>query len=159
MYFLQSYLGERSFQVKCGRLSNTYTQGTGLVQDGVISPILFNLMINDIFDTVSNDFSYAIYADDCTVWTQGRGIARLVRSMQTTLDALAEWAQNWGFTFTPSKCKAVVFRRYMNRRELENLPALRINSEQIQYDESVKFLGVYFDTRLNLNIHVQHICT
>ena len=110
MYFLKSYLGARSFQVKCGELSNTFIQETGLVQGGVISPLLFNIMINDIFDNIPDSFSYAIYADDCAVWTQGRGAARLVRSMQTTLDTLAEWAEHWGFTFTPAKCKAVIVR-------------------------------------------------
>ena len=35
-----------------GCLSDTYEQENGLVQGGVISPILFNIMISDIFDNI-----------------------------------------------------------------------------------------------------------
>ena len=159
LYFLQSYLGERSFQVKCGRLSDVFRQETGLVQGGVISPLLFNLMIDDIFATVPNDFSFAMYADDCALWIQGRNLVRLVQLMQLALNDLSHWAEQWGFTFTPSKCQAVVFRRYMNRDEMLHLPTLRINDEPVSYSDCVKFLGVCMDTRLNMNHHVQYVRT
>ena len=159
MYFLKAYLGMRTFQVKCGCLSDIFQQDTGLVQGGVVSPLLFNLMINDIFDNIPNEFSYAIYADDCALWIQGRNATRIVQSMQTALDTVTEWAQHWGFTFTPPKCQAVVFRRYMNKNEIQNLPLLRVNNETIAYVDSVKFLGVNLDSRLNMNTHVQYVRT
>ena len=157
MYFLQCYLGERSFQVKCGCFSNVFRQETGLVQGGVISPILFNLMIDDIFDDISDEFSYAIYADDCALWTQGGSVPQLVHSMQTSLNILSDWAKKWGFIFTPSKCQAIIFRRYMNRNAVVHPPPLLLDNEQILYSDSVKFLGVCLDAKLNMTDHVQHL--
>ena len=159
LYFLQSYLGERSFQVKCGCLSDIFRQETGLVQGGVVSPLLFNLMIDDIFTTLPPEFSFAMYADDCALWIQGRNLVRLLRLMQLALNDLSHWAQQWGFTFTPSKCQTVVFRRYMNQSEMVNLPTLMINDEPVPYSNCVKFLGVCLDTRLNMNHHVQYVRT
>ena len=80
--------------------------------------------------------------------------------MQLALtDLSSHWAQHWGFTFTPSKCQAVVFHRYMNQDEMVNLPTLMINDESVPYSNCVKFVGVCLDTKLNMNQHVQYIRT
>ena len=117
------------------------------------------MMINDIFDGLPQEFSSAIYADDCTLWLQGRDAMTLADDMQQALDSLAEWANMWGFTFTPSKCKAVFYSRYMPKRELENVPQLTLNNEHVPYAQSALFLGVYLDARLNLVEHVKYIRT
>ena len=157
MSFIKNYLSHRTFQVKCGRLSNVFIQENGVVQGGILSPILFNLMINDLFDNVPDGFSYAMYADDCAIWIQGRHLPRLVQAMQNALNCLVEWTNIWGFQFTPSKCSAVIFHRYMNKKEMINIPHLTINGEQLCYDEGFKFLGVYLDSKLNMNQHIQYL--
>ena len=78
MSFIKRYLSGRTFQVKCGRLSNVFVQENGVVQGGILSPILFNLMINDLFDNVPDGFSHAMYSDDCAIWIQGRHLPQLV---------------------------------------------------------------------------------
>lgn len=41
------------------------TEGeNGILQGIVISPVLFNIMINDIFKSVSPDIEVSLYADD-----------------------------------------------------------------------------------------------
>ena len=107
------------------------------------------MMINDIYDNVPNECSYALYADDCAIWIQGRRLPQLVTTMQRALDTIQTWADNWGFTLTPSKCSAVIFSRYMNTRELHNITPLKIKDEVLSYNDDVKFLGVFFDSRLN----------
>ena len=157
MTFLQGYLSGRTFQVRNGVLSDSFEQENGLVQGGVISPILFTLLINDIFADVPNAVKYALYADDCSMWVQGRHILPLVETMQTALDRICRWTDYWGFVFSPPKCQAIVFRRYMKERELDNIPDLRIYNETVTYSEDVKFLGVILDSRLNMKKHAQYI--
>lgn len=157
MYFIQSYLENRTFQVRNGTLSDIFEQENGLVQGGVISPILFNIMIDDVFHAVPSDVSRALYADDCSLWVQGRRILPLVNKMQSALDQVSTWTDQWGFLFSPHKCNAIIFRRFMKERELDNLPILQIYDQPVAYTDSVKFLGVMLDTRLNLNTMVQHL--
>ena len=157
MKFLQGYLHERTFQVSCGVLSDTFDQENGLVQGGVISPILFNLMINDIFHDISPEFQFALYADDCSMWITGRHILPLVVQMQTALDQVSRWADQWGFIFSPLKCNAIIFRRHMLARELHNLPDHKLYDQTVKYSEEVKFLGVILDSRLNLKKHLQYV--
>lgn len=48
------FLFERTFQVKIGEeLSAPYNILNGTPQGSAISPLLFNLMINDVFDKVN----------------------------------------------------------------------------------------------------------
>ena len=157
MTFVKNYLRGRTFQVKCGRLSNVFSQKNGVVQGGIISPILFNLMINDIFDDLPAVFSHAMYADDCALWIQGRHLPNLIADMQSALNRLVEWTNIWGFTFTPAKCTAVIFRRYMRRTELDGIPQLTITGLPLRYDDEVKFLGVLLDSRLTMTRHVEYV--
>ena len=159
MKFLQGYLEGRTFQVKCGGLSEVHNQENGLVQGGVISPVLFNIAINDIFSDIPEHISRALYADDCSMWIQGRHIRGLIEEMQGALDQISRWTDKWGFIFTPQKCNAIIFRRYMKSRELLNIPELKIYDQPLEYQDHVKFLGVILDTRLNYNRHVQFVKT
>ena len=122
-----------------------------------LSPILFNIMINDIFGNVSQDVSCALYADDCSMWVQGSRILPLIEKMQSALNEVSAWTDQWGLVFSPHKCNAIVFRRYKKERELTNLQALQIYNQPVQYTNVVKFLGVMLDSRLNLNKMIQYI--
>ena len=143
--------------MKSGRLSHLFPQENGVVQGGIISPILFNLMINDLFDDLPDEFSHAMYADDCALWIQGRQLPLLIKDMQKALNRLVEWTNIWGFTFTPAKCTAVIFRRYMRNNELAGIPHLTITGLPLIYDDEVKFLGVLLDSRLNMKRHVEYL--
>ena len=157
MHFIQAYLDNRTFQVRNGCYSDTFEQENGLVQGGVISPVLFNIMINDIFDDIPGNPTCALYADDCSLWVQGRRIRQLIERMQKALDHISSWADRWGFVFSPHKCNAIIFRRYMKADELTNLPSLKLYNECLVYSDEVKFLGVLLDTRLNLSKHIQYV--
>ena len=77
MHFIQAYFQHSTFQVRCGALSETFHQEYGLVQGGVISPILFNIAIDTIVDVMPPSVSIAVYADDCMIWAQGQRVPLL----------------------------------------------------------------------------------
>ncbi|XP_043219624.1 uncharacterized protein LOC122380493 isoform X1 [Amphibalanus amphitrite] len=157
MHFIQNFLKDRTFQVRCGTLSDTFMQNYGIVQGGVISPILFNLAIDSIADVLPPGVSYAIYADDVTIWVQGRRIPKLFRKLQDALNNIGEWASGTGFTFSSTKSNAILFRRGLRRVDLSVFPPLCINNDPIPIVDEVKYLGVILDSRMNLHSHVEYI--
>ncbi len=44
----------------------------GIPQGSVISPVLFNVMINNIFMNLDRRVGSALYADDGAIWVRGR---------------------------------------------------------------------------------------
>ena len=103
MHFINAYISDRTFQVRCGVLSDVFTQEFGLVQGGVLSPMLFNVAIDSIFDSIPRGISCAIYADDCALWVQGRQVLNLFQDIQHTLREVGEWSIRNGFTFSAEK--------------------------------------------------------
>ena len=91
--WIQSFLADRTQQVKLlGALSASRTVVAGVHQGEVISPMLFNVHMNDIEDTVPGVFqpSTCKYADDCTQYeiiSNGTG-----SHMEEVMNNLVVWA-------------------------------------------------------------------
>ena len=63
--FIQNFLSDRRFQVKSGAdFSNFYLQENGVPQGSILSPMLFNLKINNIMKSVSNNANASLFVDD-----------------------------------------------------------------------------------------------
>ncbi len=85
--WILDFLFERSFQVRVGEeMSASYDILNGTPQGSVISPILFYLMINDIFERVKPSIGKALYADDGAVWKRGRNLGNVVKGIQESIN-------------------------------------------------------------------------
>ena len=63
--WIKIFLFDRKIQVRIGsELSNKYMVGNGTPQGSVISPLLFIIMINDVFSKVPEDIGSSLFADD-----------------------------------------------------------------------------------------------
>ncbi|RUA04271.1 MAG: hypothetical protein DSY43_06760, partial [Gammaproteobacteria bacterium] len=154
--FIQNFLTDRKLRVGLGTThSDTYNLENGTPQGSVISPTLFNIMIDDIFQNKQKQVSTAKYADDATLWTSSRNIKTAAKRIQTTLKTTQTWANKWGFIINTNKTVGVIFRRYRSR--LLSAPNLYLNNLKVQFQSQAKFLGVTFDQYLTWAPHVADI--
>ena len=102
--WIQDFLKNRVIQVRVGEaMSNgTYIEN-GTPQGSVISPVLFNVMVNDIFKDIGSGFGFALFADDGTVWKRGRNIKHITEKIQEALNKIMEWGSRWGFKISTGK--------------------------------------------------------
>lgn len=72
------FLDRRTIEVKVGtEYSSRHFVENGTPQGSVCSPILFNIMINDIFDQVNGSVGKSLYADDGALWVRGQNVEYL----------------------------------------------------------------------------------
>ncbi len=108
--WIKDFLYERNIQVRIGsELSNQYTVENGTPQGSVVSPLLFIIMINDIFLKVPADIGRSLFADDGALWKRGRNMEYVVRKVQGALDKVVEWGSEWGCRFSVGKTQSVFF--------------------------------------------------
>ena len=71
-------------------MSKTVEVENGTPQGSVISPVLFNIMINDIFSNVGGGLGLSLFADDGAIWKRGRNVEHVIRQVQKALMTVEE---------------------------------------------------------------------
>lgn len=80
-------------------------------QGSVCSPILFNIMINDIYTQIDTGIGRSLYADNGALWKRGRNEIFVVRSLQGAVNKVENWANEWGFQFSIAKTQVICFTK------------------------------------------------
>lgn len=150
---IREFLSNRTIQVRVGSaISQKYEMENGTPQGSILSPLLFNVMINDIPSPTDVNTQASIFADDGSAWRSGKNVALLNRKLQEHLDAVADWANTWGFRLSEKKTTAMLISRARHPATAE--VTLKVNGVPIPVMREVKFLGVTFDSRLSWEPHI-----
>ena len=86
----------------------------GVAQDGLISPALFILYVNDM-PSPSHYVELALYADDRAIIATSRKPTLLVSYMESYLYNLQRWLSEWRIAVNVSKNTAIIFARVARR--------------------------------------------
>ena len=81
----------------------------GTPQGSVISPVLFDILVNGMFNKVGKGFGFSLFGDDGATWKRGRNLPYLFNQIQGALEKITEWTNDWGFKISTDKTKYMVF--------------------------------------------------
>lgn len=153
--WISSMLKGRIITSKIGDISKTISATRGCPQGGVLSPLLWSLVMDELITLLYDNRYRAIgYADDLAIHTTGIDEGTVRDDMKTALNIVMDWCARVGLNANPEKTTLVPFT---NRRFKIKLPLL-VKNVNIPYKEKVKYLGVILDTHLNWGPHIDHIC-
>src|ERR1700690_3071009 len=145
--FINDFISNRTLQVRVGtELAETVRLENGTSQGSDISPILFLIMINDMEQSVTRGVQLSLFADDSATYKSGRNLAQLRKDIQENVDSIYDWCTTWGFKISINKSCAVIFTK--SKKHIKNLSPIKINGDALKYEKEVKFLGVFFNTKL-----------
>lgn len=147
--------------LECRRVSahlgmDSITVGTtrGCPQGGVLSPLLWSLVIDDLLWELTNQGYEVIgYADDLAVVVRGMDDGTISDRLQWALDYTVNWSKGKGLNINPSKTIIVPFTRRLKL----NFHPIKINGTKIDLSIQVKYLGITLDKRLTWGQHIIRI--
>lgn len=152
---IQTFLYKRSFCVQINKDSSDYFDiPAGVPQGSVLGPLLYLIYTSD-FPQIAN-CTYAFFADDTAILCSGLLASDILSCIQEALDEVAKFSEKWKIKINSEKSQAIFFTR---KRKTCYIPQsnLIMKGSDIAWSNSVRYLGVFLNTRLTFNDHVSHI--
>ena len=126
----------------------------GVPQGGILSPILWNLIMNKLLNDRGGTVEYFCYADDIAIIARGKVISTLVSIIREEIKQLEIWARKNSMNFSASKTVAMMIT---NKRKTRNYD-IKLGGENIKWVKEFKYLGVIIDDKLKFNKHIDAMC-
>ena len=126
----------------------------GVPQGSILSPLLFNIKINNIVNSVRTGIDKSLFVDDFSVSARGKTLAGVERQLQLTINKVQKWVDDNGFKFSFTKTECIHFHRKHNQF-LD--PVINLYGEPIKVSKQVKFLGLIFDSKLSFLPHIKYL--
>ena len=125
----------------------------GCPQGGVLSPLLWCLVVNEIITRLSGRGVFIQgYADDICLLAVGKFPNTVSGHMQWALSTVEIWCNEVGLSVNPDNTGLVAFTR---KRKLQGFFEPKLSGAKLRLSGSVKYLGVILDSRLTWMEHVE----
>jgi hypothetical protein len=156
--WFRTYLDGRS-QITClGRyLSGTLKMTIGCPQGTVLSPILFIIYINSLFDQCPLLVKFA-FADDCTIIFEidPKNVVEDMSKLNYLLMRISNWFKMFRLAVNAGKSQAVLFRT--NHRKIDlNLIQVIFDGNKIDIEQEMTCLGLTLRYNLSWTSHVNKV--
>lgn len=149
--WITNMLSTRVISSKLGSQSRTIQSTKGCPQGGVLSPLLWTLVVDELLNLLeANDINAIGYADDIAIYVTGPFEDTVRSLMENALRTTKNWCSAVGLTVNPTKTTLVPFTR---KTKLNGEPFC-FEGVEIPYSTHSKYLGVTLDTRLNWKEHL-----
>ena len=148
---LRSFLHERKQRVMCNNSCSNWTPiRCGVPQGSLLSPLLFNIFMNDMNEAVIGS-SLRLYADDTTQYVADKNPTVLQSSLNQDMERLSSWLDHNYLRANGDKTQAMVLGKSTHHYDL------KFNGAPIDIKEHLKILGVHLDNKLTFQEHISEI--
>ena len=128
----------------------------GCPQGSCCGPGFWNVLYNSSLNLDLTSHSKAIaFADDLMILTRGDSVVGTENYTNLEIRKIQEWAINNKRTFSENKSK-VMFMTRRRRREKKEIE-MYVNNKTLQKVNSLKYLGIVFDSKLLFRKHINYI--
>ena len=126
----------------------------GCLQEGSLSPLLWNPVVDRL--SVTNDLGFSTfgYADDIVIIVQGKFSNTIRHIMQQALNVVVKWAAKERLNISLQK---TVFVPITIRKKTAWLRPLLLHGNELIMLEDVNYPGVILDSKCNWNQLLQKV--
>ena len=143
--FVSEYLRDRRIRVRIGTiLSDELYSEEGVPTGGVLAVTCFGLKINELPSCIARDIFRALFVDDLAICFRGRSLDTIDRHGMVSC-------------LQPRSVKSYISPH--PDLGVHRPPAIRIGYTFLPVEESTKFLGLWWDSRLSFKKHISVLKT
>ena len=148
--WIRNYITDREIYVTFqDKESERYPLENGTPQGGILSPLLFNLVMEQlVLLNFERGVKLLCYANDLQLIVQG---GRRVQKAQRALHQLNEKCKELGLKINPRKTKAIACKFLKPNQNLS------IQETDIEWVNTHQCLGIFFDNRLTFKPHIEYL--
>ena len=131
---------------------------SGIPQGSVLGPTLFVLYINDLPDSIQNNLTAVMFADDTKLFAR-TDTSKDKEKLQEDLDCVCKWSSLWLLKFHPDKWKVLSLGYKLD----ETPPTFNIvtnsgdgsaNQVKLEATTCENNIGVHVDDNLSFKDHI-----
>lgn len=165
----KNYFKDRKIRVNIGEyLSNEYDQKYGLIQGSILSPLLFNIYVNDLPSMKFNS-KVLQYADDNIFYVIHTDLNLALRLMQEDLNLMTKYFFNSSIKLNTQKTKAILFKNLRVKYNQDIHLNLTCHSfkcfqatnncqcQNLTFYQTIKHLGIFFDSNMRFYSHLSYL--
>ena len=129
-----------------GTISSETIIACGMPQGSILGPLLFNLYINDMQNSVS--CKLMLYADDSILLVPGNNVTYISNSLQLQLGLIRDWLSINKLSLHIGKTESILFGTKIKLNNCEKLNVI-CDGNLIESKINVKYLGLIIDETLS----------
>jgi retron-type reverse transcriptase len=136
--WITAMLESRIVTAQLGQDQITIKTTRGCPQGGVLSPLLWSLVIDELLTELTEQGYKVIgFADDLVIMIRGNDDSILSNRLQSALNHAMKWCKDANLSINPMKTVVIPF----TRRLKHNLKEPRMGDVTIKFSEDIKYLG------------------
>ena len=155
--WINSYYKDRKQFTKWGSKDSKIVKNheISIVQGSNIGSKMFNFYINDLSSiTNQNDVKICLFADDCSILSANSKTENLEKEVNDELLNIKDYFDSNFLSINIQKTKFLHFKpTNKNQQKIR----LKIGSEEIEEKQSLTYLGLIIDNKLNFKEHFEKI--
>ena len=159
-WFRSFLLGRGQKVLVNGKLSSVLLTLYGVPQGSVLGPVLFNIYVKNLPDFIKcHGFLSSSYADDTNArrkFALKFQLYNIAIKIPQLVQDITNWMTSYFLKINPSKTEIIMFCP-PSCKSVPLINGVFIGNGCIRFSDSVKLLGVYLDSALNLDSHINKV--
>ena len=122
----------------------------GCPQGGVLSPFLWNLVMDNLLTNNEQFKNIFAYADDILIIQAGHDIKTVTETMERHIEKVIKWCSNQGLEISAPKTEILCWTNKPEHKPKK----LKIDNQEKELTTQTKYLGLLIDDQLKWDDHI-----